>query len=471
MCRPLFRIASAVVFTAIAALPLFADTLTVTQTVDSGPGSLRQALTDADANPGPDTVVFNIPVSDPGFNAAVGVWTIQPQTALPELTDDGTTIDGGTQAVFIGADTNPLGPEIELDGSSVGAENGLAIASSGNTVHGLVINRFAAFGINIYNSLATYNTVTGCYIGTDPTGTIAQGNGFSGIILYNGAADCTIGGATATHRNVVSGNGWSGVEIQAWDTDNNVVIGNHIGVNATGNAALGNDREGVNIWSGAAGNRIGGANPGESNVISANQWAGVSLGGAGTDLNVLHGNLIGTDATGTVLLGNGHSGIQISGASNIIGGSGGNEGNLISGNGSDGVAVGGASGIGNTIRRNSITANSGIGIRNLDGGNGELSPPVIISIGTAGVSGTAPPDSTVEIFSDEEDEGRVFEGSVSAGAAGDFLWAGTPAGPWVTATATDAIGNTSQFSAPSSLPIFADGFEDGTVSAWSVSVP
>src|SRR5947208_7564171 len=93
----------------IVLLPLSvkANTFTVTTTSDIGTGSLRQAITDANAHAGPDTIVFNIPVNDPGFNGTV--FTIKPLSALPPLTDANTTIDGATQTAFTG-DTNPSGP-------------------------------------------------------------------------------------------------------------------------------------------------------------------------------------------------------------------------------------------------------------------------------------------------------------------------------------------------------------------------
>jgi parallel beta-helix repeat protein len=104
----------------------------------------------------------------------------------------------------------------------------------------------------------------------------------------------------------------------------------------------------------------------------------------------------------------------------------------------------------NTIRRNSIYGNSGVGIRLTDGGNNMLSPPIITAVTETSVSGTAWPSWTVEVFSDAEDEGRVYEGSTIAGASGAFTFSkNSPlVGPNVTATATDDDGNTSEFSGP-----------------------
>ena len=102
----------------------------------------------------------------------------------------------------------------------------------------------------------------------------------------------------------------------------------------------------------------------------------------------------------------------------------------------------------NTIRRNSIYSNAGKGIETTNGGNNMLAAPVIITVTETSVSGTACPGCTVEVFSDAEDEGRVYEGSTIADASGAFTFSkGSPlTGPNITATATDSDGNTSEFS-------------------------
>jgi len=123
---------------------VLADTLVVTNTQDSDEGSLRQAILDAEGRVGPDTIVFNIPVSDPGYNEVLGVWTVQLLSELPEMLYGETTIDGSSQADFIGQDTNPSGPEIEIDGTSTGLiAVGFRISSSDNTIANLLINNFS----------------------------------------------------------------------------------------------------------------------------------------------------------------------------------------------------------------------------------------------------------------------------------------------------------------------------------------
>jgi len=145
------------------------------------------------------------------------------------------------------------------------------------------------------------------------------------------------------------------------------------------------------------------------------------------------------------------TGVFISGVrDNIIGGAAPGEGNLIAYNTMDGVYVYGDETTGNTIRGNSIHSNGGKGIELFAGGNTELAPPTITGFGS--VMGTAYPNCTIDVYSDEEDEGQVYEGSTTANGAGNWSFSGSLEGPNITATATDAAGNTSEFSAPVALP-------------------
>src|SRR5262245_54646701 len=104
-----------------------ADTFTVTTTADSGPGSLRQAMLDANAHMGFDTVAFSI---SPG-----GPQTILPTSALPDLTDP-VLVDGRTQPGYAGQ------PVIEINGSTASAANGLRLIAGGSIVRGLAITLF-----------------------------------------------------------------------------------------------------------------------------------------------------------------------------------------------------------------------------------------------------------------------------------------------------------------------------------------
>src|SRR5262245_40252846 len=203
------------------------STLTVVNLADQGPGSLRAAITAANAHPGADTVAFNI--------AGAGVRTINLASALPAIT--GTiTIAGNTQPGFAG---NPL---IELNGTSAGpSASGLVVNASGSVIRGLVINRFAGDGVQVRGS---GSRVEGCFIGTSAAGTVAAANGLNGVRVFAGADNVTIGGTAAGAKNVLSGNRKAGVLIQGAGTTANKVQGNLIGLGATG-AALANK---VGVW-------------------------------------------------------------------------------------------------------------------------------------------------------------------------------------------------------------------------------
>src|SRR5262249_14978172 len=147
----------------------------VTNTNDAGAGSLRQAILDANARPGPDTIQFNI--------SGAGVHTISPLSALPSITE-AVSIDGATQPGLAGT------PLIEIDGSGAGAgASGLTITAGGSTIRGLVINRFAADGIRISGASAASNTVQGNYIGTNAAGTAALGNGEYGVYVVDASSN------------------------------------------------------------------------------------------------------------------------------------------------------------------------------------------------------------------------------------------------------------------------------------------
>jgi hypothetical protein len=293
----------------------------VTNTGDSGAGSLRQAILDANAHLGVDSIIFNIPGSGPH--------TIGPSTALPTISDS-VTIDGSTQPGFTGS------PIIELDGSRAGANaDGLRITAGNSVVSGLVINRFSSDGVELGGN--GRNTVQGSYIGTDVTGTVDLGNAFHGLNIAS--SNNMIGGTTSAARNVISGNNNTGIFMSA-GTTGNLVQGNFIGTNAAGTGAIGNGT-GV-ATEGQSGNvsshTIGGTAPGARNIISGNNGRGISIGGTLSG-HLVHGNFVGTDVTGTVAVANVSDGVLINfgSANNTIGGTTAAARNLISGNGGNGV--------------------------------------------------------------------------------------------------------------------------------------
>ncbi|MCK9418784.1 MAG: hypothetical protein M0R70_05310 [Nitrospirae bacterium] len=210
----------------------FTDTCpTVTNTNNSGTGSLRACIDYANGNPG-TTIRFNIPGADPG-KQTVGAdswWRIVPLSSLPTITANNTIIDGTTQTAFIGGDPNTLGPEIQLFGNGA-AFNGLTITSAGNTVKGLIIGRFdggaVTAGMEITGAAATNNVVQGNYIGVDYKGTAMEQNR-SGIRVSSGAKSTVVGGTAANAANRIAYNNGAGIDISGVDTDGNIFSANSI---------------------------------------------------------------------------------------------------------------------------------------------------------------------------------------------------------------------------------------------------
>ena len=182
-----------------------------------------------------------------------------------------------------------------------------------------------------------------------------MGNSGDGVRIDSGAQSNIIGGATDTEKNIISGNDDNGVSIYDSGTDSNKVLGNYIGTDVTGTAALENSANGIRIDSGAQSNIIGGTTDGERNIISGNGEIGVRIDGSGTENNRIIGNYIGTDVTGTVALGNGKCGVLIVGGakSNTIGGVTAGEKNIIAGN-DKGVVIGDSEADGNVVSGNYI---------------------------------------------------------------------------------------------------------------------
>ncbi|HEX3601007.1 MAG TPA: hypothetical protein VHU84_12735, partial [Lacipirellulaceae bacterium] len=291
-------------------------------------GSLRQAILDANSMGG-GTINFTIPGG--------GVHTISPVTVLPTITQT-VTIDGYTQPGS-SANTNPTTMGInaviliqlsELSGTHFA---GLTINANNCTLRGLVINGFDFDGIVVETDA---DTIEGNFIGTDPTGTIARPNGTNGqggiVMAFNGTfSNNTVGGTTPAARNLISGNVGDGILIGGGSTGN-TVEGNLIGTDVTGTLALGNSFVGVSVD--GSNHVIGGTTVSARNIMSGNN-RGVTF--ANGDNNILRGNYIGTDVTGTVAVPNTNGGTSINaGSNNVVGGltatAGTPPGNLISGN-------------------------------------------------------------------------------------------------------------------------------------------
>src|SRR5262249_30833073 len=146
---------------------------------------------------------------------------------------------------------------------------------------------------------------------TDASGAAALENGWTGVYIAEGAHHNRIGGPQRGERNVISGNHSYGVAFASLNTNNNALLGNYIGVDVTGAVALSNGYFGVALWEGASNNRIGGPNVGERNIVSGNRAAGIALFDPNTSGNLVQGNYVGTDLTGTEAIPNSWEGIGL----------------------------------------------------------------------------------------------------------------------------------------------------------------
>jgi len=322
-----------------------AATFTVTTTADAGAGSLRQAILDANGAAGADTIQFALVGS--------GVQTIAPASALPSITAE-VTIDGYTQS---GASANTNAPGqgtnavilIEIDGTNTGTGTNAAVlflgpGAANSVVRGLAINRGKYAGIRVSGTAGV--VIEGNFIGTDPTGEIAQGNTNYGVLLNDGPSAATIGGATPAARNVISGNGTTGIGFGQNGTlggSGHHVLGNLIGTDATGGNEIGGAQDGIETSGPATSVTIGGTDAASRNVVSGNGSYGLRFSN-GTGLVAL-GNFIGTDVTGMASLGNHQYGILAEAAGVTIGGSAAGSGNVICGNATSGISVNGAGAI------------------------------------------------------------------------------------------------------------------------------
>ena len=215
------------------------------------------------------------------------------------------------------------------------------------------------FGVQVQNTGTTGNQVLGNFIGTDLSGHSGNGNEKHGVFITGGASQNVIGGPRSPGVcdgpcNLISGNVDDGVFFQDDGTTGNQVLGNFVGTNASGDAALPN-YNGVVIALGASETQVGGAGAGEGNLISGNSNIGVWIDSAGTTGNQVLGNIIGTDISGSTSVPNYHGIIISTGSTgNQIGGAGVGEGNLISGNELAGIWLENLAAPGNIIAGNFI---------------------------------------------------------------------------------------------------------------------
>lgn len=401
------------------------------------------------------------------------------------LRADGTTVAGNGGGVrCVACSTSTIG------GTSPAARN--------------VISGNGGRGVQLLSS-SSGNLIQGNYIGTDAGGTQDRGNGGWGVFVTGGSTNNTIGGSAPGAGNVISGNGEEGVRIGSAGASGNVVAGNLIGTDATGSAALGNDLEGVHVTAapsttiggtaagagnvisgngprgilisdGATGtevqgnligldsagtaalpngsgiliqnsdaNTIGGATAGARNVISGNTNTGVRIaaGAEPATGNVVAGNFIGTDASGTAALGNGGEGVHLHGeggaavSSNTIGGAAAGAGNVIAGNVGSGVLASGDNSTGNAILGNRIGTDlasslplpNASGVRFEDGASAQVQANHILSNGTGALligtsSFEATSDGNCVVFN-----GAGVDNLTGASTTFTDNWWGSPDGP------------------------------------------
>lgn len=434
--------------------------------VDAGDQcSLRAAIEELNAlgtDTTPHRIVFNIPGNGPH--------TIAPATGLPFITApliiDGTT-QPGTSCPTASA---PANLQIVLDGSNAGSgANGLYffLNRDGNVVRGLVIGNFDQVGISL---LGSDNSISCNHIGVQADGISPMGNGRG---IFVGGERNVIGGNAPARRNVISANNGTGIELAG---EAHRVAGNFIGTTADGMGALGNE-DGFLVAGDAM--TIGGTERLARNVISGNNRNGVRL--YDSSQNTISGNYIGVARDGSMPLPNEWNGVAIYAASssNLVGDTQADGGNSIAYNGENGVLVNdsGDSPQETSILYNSIHSNGGMGIDlgadGVDtndpgdadeGENGRQNYPVLVTTpGSLTVGGMldsrANTAYTIDVYRNSScdpsghGEGQQYLTSLtvttdSTGDAGfDVTLAGVASGDSITATATDPDGNTSEFSA------------------------
>ncbi len=427
-------------------------------------------------------------------NGASGIaLTFEPTSSLAS---------GGEQTIqgnFIGTDVTGK-MELPNQQSGIHVTGGASKCLIGGTdpLARNVISGNKGDGIVIAGKKNEENRIVGNLIGTDVDGLKEIPNQMSGVHLGSESSTSTanrnaVGGSKAGERNVISGNTGAGVLIA--NGSSNTVQGNWIGVDISGKKSLGNRRYGVGINAVlatqlATTNLIGGTLAGAGNVISGNGQGGILIEGTNAIGNIVQGNFLGTDSTGSAKLGNLGCGIEILGAKQSIVGADSStvptdqHANRVAFNQTYGVKVSGDTASGNTIRGNRTHDNGGLAIVLGDnasstppdplppgtGPNGWAKPPSQLSVrydaknGMTSIGGriTGPnPDQvTVDLYAEPADSKKPFGDqstyltSTKPDKSGYFcaVTSGNVGGPGSTqqavATTTSAFGSTSRFMVP-----------------------
>ncbi|MEP2024663.1 BspA family leucine-rich repeat surface protein [Reichenbachiella sp.] len=433
------------------------NSFTVTNTNDAGIGSLRWAIDNANADSDLNTITFNIPTSDPNYEiddvVFEEIWTISPATDLPPI----------TEAAFLNAESQPGDGDyrIKIDGQGT-LDFGLQAAALGVEIAGFNVTNFNlsndSYGIGVDMTLAAGPNIHGNLVGNSrhgifigrADGSIIKNNivGFgeqgsaagntSGIKVESNAQATIIGGLGANEGNIVAWSTQSGIDIA--DSDNSLVLGNYIGTNASGTSAQPNDY-GLDIYESHNVNIQG-------NVISGNNIYGIAL--YNSDGITIFANIIGMDASGTNALPNGDDGISSSGnTTNLTVGGTGVE-NTIAHNSGSGINLDKSTDLGNDILANAIFCN-GSGIYLNGQGNNDKQPPVIESVTSTSVSGTAGFFESIHVYRDNDctpSQGKEYLGMANTADATSWNLSGLTIdidNDIITATATSGTDGTSEF--------------------------
>ncbi len=286
--------------------------------LSDGDCTLREAIKAANAKPDKNTIKFAIPTSDVGYvNAGTGIWTISPNSNLPAVIYP-VKIDGFTQQPCSAPNPMPCSqpnddPDcndalllIELEGSQV-EDNigiGLNIVAGSSTVTGLVVNRFIGYrseGAGIRLAGNDGNTIVGNFIGTDATGTLAVDNSEEPIgndigVQIDNCASNTIGGAvtdsaSAAARNLISANFDDGIQINGVNSSGNIIRGNFIGTDSSGTSIIDDSADNNPMGNGFGVEIYDGPN----NIVGNSELAVATVPAALGAGNVISGNLLGVE--------------------------------------------------------------------------------------------------------------------------------------------------------------------------------
>jgi hypothetical protein len=275
----------------------------------------------------------------------IGGKTLSSRNIISGNTGWGVIITGGSRSNevtgnFIGADsTGDSGPGNGCGGVLLSAYATNNLIGSNDISTGNVISANRGPGVELSGNDVYSNCIDGNLIGTTASGEMPLANVGDGILVTDGAHNNTLGTPTPNSGNLISGNICSGIRLSGGGVSRNIVTANWIGIARDGFGGIGNclfGGSGILIDSGASINTVGGTTPAARNVISANYGFGVLIDGIGTNDNVVQGNYVGLNSTGTSSLGN-TVGVGISGSaqSNLIGGLDSTCANVISGNRSE----------------------------------------------------------------------------------------------------------------------------------------